>query len=463
METYQNELEQTAPEAAGGTEPRTVKKKKKGFLKFFLGVVTGILLSLFGCFLYRGTVSVTLPGVGVATIALPTYYLFHGGKRQSPDYTETVRKMKEIRSYLDMSYYYDLDEQELEDAVCLGMMYGLEDKYAEYYSAEEYEKKLTSLSGVFSGIGVTVQTDPASGYILVLEVLPNTPAERAGLRRNDLIMAADGTDLKGMELEEATSQHLMGEAGTSVSLKILRDKEELELSVERAMIDKVTVRSSMLAGTGLAYIRITGFDGKTLDAFKKAVDDAEAAGAKGIVMDLRQNLGGDMIVCVNMLDYLLKDNIGTWLNDANRTACHGQTLLLEVRSKGGSSYYYSAADGHSVDLPFLILTDEYTASAGEIFTGVLRSYGSRALGTKTYGKGIVQGVYTLFDMSGIKFTTAEYLLPDGSRIHEKGIEPDIVLEPSEEILKHGINSLAPDLETDNQLAEAVRLLREEGR
>ena len=209
----------------------------------------------------------------------------------------------------------------------------------------------------------------------------------------------------------------------------------------------------------IGYISVSTFNQTTGDAFVTAVDTlVEEKKVKGLVIDLRGNLGGDMNICLQMLDYLLPDDLDSY--DINAEPDHaGDTLLLYIQYREDEKRdYYYAADGHECKLPIVIITDGKSASASEIFTGVMKEYGYKSLGTRTFGKGIVQELYNLRDGSAIKFTIGEYLLPAAYHVHKNGVEPDIMVEPSETLQKVGRSELEPDIRTDNQLNAAVREL-----
>ena len=433
------------------------QKQKKHNWKFFVGALTGILLTVVCWFLYRGYFAVNVPGLGVITVTLPTYQVFHRSDPGKVDTEEVKRKIREVESYLDDEYLYGVDGKKLEDGVFAGMIASLneEDPYAAYYSKEDYAEQLNDWKGTYSGVGIVVSLDEETGGIRVVRVM-NGPAMEAGIKAGDIIIKAGGTDLRGMDLDQATSAYIKGEEGTFVDLSVLREGEELPFHVERRKIDSTSVYHSFIENDGkkYGYLYVSQFAGNTLAPFADAVDEFILKGAEGLIVDLRDNPGGDMNVCLDMVDYLLNDNLTLYTKELDT----GRTLLLSVEERSGNASRYFAGDGHEADLPVIILVNEYSASASEIFTGVMRSYGYEVLGTTTYGKGIVQTVRMLYDMSGIKYTSAEYVLPDSERIHGIGITPDYVVEPSEEFLKTGADPDHPDPETDNQLAEAIRIL-----
>lgn len=439
-------------------------KEKKHNWKFFAGIAIGMVLMVAGWFLYKGYYTMNLPIVGMVTVKLPTYSLFHNDDPEKIDQKELIRKVDEIEHYLDSEYIYERDSKKLLDAACEGIFNGLkgEDPYADYYSAEEYKSSLESWQGKYKGIGVYITKDEVTGGMQVVRPIPGGPAEEAGIRNGDIIIKADDFDIRGLSLDDAADNHIKGEVGTSVKLTILRGTEEIEMMVERRELDSETVFPSVIEydGRTYGYVYISQFEGSTYDNFIKTVDSFTGKSVDGMVIDLRDNPGGDMNVCLNMADYLLPDDIGTYTGSEASTLKTGRTLLLTIRTKTSGDSCYYGIDGHSNDIPVIVLVNENSASASEIFTGVMMSYGYPSLGKITYGKGIVQTVRMLYDMSGIKYTSGEYILPDSSRIHGKGITPEFIVEESEEFLEKGADAENPDPEIDNQLCEALKILGE---
>lgn len=440
------------------------RKEKKHNWKFFAGIAIGMAVMVLGWFLYKGYYTLNLPVLGVVTIKLPTYYMFHEKEPGKIDQKELIRKVDEIEHYLGEEYLYDLDSENLLDGACEGIINSLhdDDPYSEYYSAEEYKESLQNWKGRYKGIGVYVSIDEDTGGVLVVRVVAGGPAEEAGIKNDDIIIKADDFDLRGLELSDAADNHIKGEVGTTVKLTVLRDGEEMEFVVERREIDSQTVFPSIITfeGRNYGYVYVSTFEGSTYDNFIKAVDSFEEQNVDGMVIDLRDNLGGDMNVSLNMADYILPDDIGTYTGSESSTLKTGRTVLLTIHMKSGGDSCYFCIDGHKSDIPAVVLVNENSASASEIFTGVMKSYGYPTVGTTTYGKGIVQTVRMLYDMSGIKYTSGEYVLPDSSRIHKVGITPEFVVEESEEFIEEGADAENPDPEIDNQLCEALKILGE---
>ena len=427
---------------------------------FFSGLLSGILLTLVLVFFYVGRWFVPVPYYGTVVITLPTYELFHALPEGSVDLGLVGQKLRVIEGYLEDEYYYKRDPALLTDGMYYGYMAGLtwDDPYAAYFSAESYEETSNDFNNVYIGIGVTVSTDPVTGGLQVLDVTSGGPASEAGLLAGDIILTADGTDLTGMTLDEASANHIKGPEGSSVVLGILRGEEELEITcVRRPVKLRDSVCSTIIRngdGTKTGYISVEKFNSSTGYEFSSAVMNLSDRKADSLVIDLRDNVGGEVNICLEMLDYLLPDK-------DTRYSTTEKSLLLSFEEKDSKKEYFYAGDGSEVKLPIVILTDERSASAAEIFTGVMQSYGYKSVGTKTFGKGIFQTVLQLGDGSAIRFTSGEYVLPDGRKIHGTGIAPDVEAAPDETLEAEGFDPENPDPSRDNMLREALNILSEE--
>lgn len=448
-----------AKEAGTGTEADG-KKKKHRHSGFIRGVAAGIAVTLAASVLYKGYIYLPVGKSGELLIKLPYYDSLHGSSESgSIDKTEISRKLTEISNLLDRNYLYDEDPQRIGDGMFTGLIYGLsgDDDYAAYYSASNYNNEKKSLKGSYVGIGVSVTKDEASGGVLVGDVTAGGPAESAGIQAGDIFLEADGTDLTGLTLDECVDL-ISGEEGTEVKLKLLRDGEESEISVKRETIKEISVRYQVIPKTNIGYLSVSSFTPATEQDYYAAMDElSENEQVDGIIIDLRNNGGGDMNVALRMVDSILKDK----QDDGS------DTLLLKIEDKKGEQEEFSAEDGVSEDIPIVILVNGHSASASEIFSGVLKDYGYEVIGSKTFGKGIVQSIYTLSDGSAVKFTTDYYLLPDGQRIHGVGIEPSIPVDfaeydgVNEDSVNYADGSTGPDFEQDIQLKTALDNIMEQ--
>nr|WP_243458168.1 S41 family peptidase [Sporosarcina sp. Te-1] len=364
----------------------------------------------------------------------------------------TVNERKEFKKFYDAydevkkNYYDDVDEEKMIDGAINGMIESLGDPFSDYLNEQEAQQLNESISSSFEGIGAEIQE--ANGYIKVVSPIKNSPAERAGLLPNDLIMAVDGKSIHGMSSSEAVLL-IRGEKGTTVTLSVRRGEaaEPFDVKIERDIIPVETVYAEML-GDGIAHIQITSFSEHTYDELLTALDDMEKEGMKGLVVDVRQNPGGMLSTAIDISDLFVQEG-------KNLFQYEGKDAMPEV---------YVASDGKKVKVPVTLVVDDGSASASEILAGAMKeSAHIKLIGIKTYGKGTVQTPKDMKDGSNLKLTTAKWLTPDGNWIHNKGIEPDIevpypsyaslpYLDPSEE-MKNGM--VSPTVQAAEEMLEAV--------
>ena len=330
-----------------------------------------------------------------------------------------------------------MDDEDLGQGLDKGLLEGVGDTYTAYYTPEEYESLMVSATSSLSGIGVVLQQDPDTLQVTVAHVYEGSPAEKAGILANDSVVQVEDIRANTMELSELVT-HIRGEKGTVVHLKLYRKGESgyLDVEVTRDIVDVPTVSGEMLQDD-IGYIMIVEFGEKTGEEFAKEVTELEKQGMKSLIVDLRDNPGGMVNSVTEILDQILPEGVTVWTQDKN----------------GNKKEYTS--DAACMDYPMAVLINGNSASSSEIFAGAIRDYKYGTLiGTKTFGKGIVQSIRKLSDGSAIKLTTAKYFTPNGENIHGEGIEPDIELE---------YEYLDPDAEKydkmdDNQILKAIEVL-----
>lgn len=309
-----------------------------------------------------------------------------------------------------------------------GLAKGTHDKHTVYLDKEDMKELEMHTSSTYSGIGLLL--DFSDGKVLkVGATMEGQPAEAAGLQKGDQILAIDGTPISDIEKEEVAN-HIRGEAGTFVVLRILRSGEEQEISIERKTIVMPTVRGKMLDDS-VGYIRLTQFAEKTVDEFTKIYEDLQAKGMKRLVLDLRDNPGGLITTAQGIGQYLIPK---------------GPIVTVQTR-KGRNSAYMSRGD-HSL-IPLVVLINGNSASASEIIAGAVQDTKSGIIvGTKSYGKGTVQSVVQGLDEEGLKITIARYHTPNDRVIDGIGIIPDEIVEPSK-----------ANPEEDVQLEQAIEIVK----
>ena len=314
-----------------------------------------------------------------------------------------------------------------------GLMENIGDKYSEYYTKEEFDQLLEESSGEYAGIGVQIVMND-DGFVEVYKVFKDSPAEEAGIQLKDLIVEASG--VRDFEDLDALVSLVRGEKGSTVDLVIERNGEEIPMTVERRSIVTDSVYGEMLDDE-VGYIQIAEFNTATIQQFRDIVDSLLEQGMKKVIMDLRSNPGGDYDSVVAVCDRVLPEGI-----------------IVTVEDKQGGMITENS-DADCLDIPIVLLVDQNTASAAELFTMALRDYGmAQVVGTTTYGKGLVQSLFRLPDGSGLRFTTEKYYGPAGNWIQDTGIEPDYVVEFPEEVYEDGIIFL----EEDVQMKKAAELL-----
>lgn len=403
--------------------------KKKLTRRYLFGMLTGVLATI-----------VLLVGVVIG-------FLFVGSRNgrvlqntaQSSELLSdpVVQKLEKLNAIIDAYYYKtDVDYDQRADGLYKGLMESLGDPYSVYYTEEELIELRNDTQGIYYGIGAYVSMDTSLNLPRISGVMEGTPAEEAGLMANDIIYEINKESTAGLTLEEVVGK-IKGEQGTTVHLTLVRDGEAdyVELDVMRRQVEVPTV-STKLLDDGIGYIRITEFDTVTADQFKEGMAELRAHNIKGLILDLRGNPGGSLDTVVNIGDQLLPK---------------GKIVYTKDRNGEGEEYYSSGE--HELDIPLVVLVDQYSASASEILAGAIKDYQIGTLvGVTTYGKGIVQSILDLKDGTAVKLTVSSYYSPNGINIHGVGIEPDIVCEFDSE-------AYAAD-KTDSQLDKGIEVLKE---
>nr|WP_026890647.1 S41 family peptidase [Lacrimispora aerotolerans] len=373
------------------------------------------------------------------------------------DLNQITSKIQTIQAVIDKYYLFDEDTSDVEDWIYKGMLSGLGDPYTVYYTADEYNKLKEDTSGEYCGIGVMVSQSAETGIITITKVFEGTPGAQAGILPGDLLYKVGDQEVTGMDLELVVKDHIKGEEGTPVTITVLRKDtgKYIDMTMERRQITVPTVEHEMLADK-VGYISVSQFDSVTADQFKGAIDDLEKQGMKKLVVDLRNNPGGIVDSVVSMLDYILPDNLDIKGDPNLVRKKKDKTLLVYMADKNGKGEQYYAKDGHQIDVPMAVLVNGQSASASEVFSGALKDYGrAKLVGTKTFGKGIVQTLFPLDKGTAIKMTVAHYYTPNGFDLHKKGLEPDVPVELKEELK----TKIKIEHEEDNQLMEAIKALK----
>jgi carboxyl-terminal processing protease len=319
---------------------------------------------------------------------------------------EKWQKLFFIKEQLDQYYDGTIDEDAMLEGAIKGMTESLKDPYTVYFNKQEYEDFNTQTEGNYSGVGLQVKAD--GDNIIVVGLFDESPAKKAGILPNDVIEKVDDTSVSGSELEKAVSL-MKGESGTTVKLTLYRQsKGEFEVTLTRAQINIETVKGEMI-DSQVGLIEVTMFDDNTSQNFKNKLNELKGQGMKSLILDLRGNPGGLLNECVSMAsNFIEKDKV-----------------IVSTIDKYNSKKEYKSEGGDFIGMPLVILTDQGSASASEIFAGAIRDYKIGTLvGTTTYGKGVVQTILDIGDATAIKVTVSKYYTPSGENINKTGIKPD---------------------------------------
>lgn len=376
----------------------------------------------------------------VTSISLYTYFTKNpitislGNK----DTNKISNKLEQYREIIDKYYLGEVDETKLQEGAIKGYVEGLGDPYTEYISKEDMEDYLDDTMGNFVGIGIYMIKNTQYDRIQVLSTIKGSPAEKAGIQAGDFIISVDGVEYKANDMTTA-SNNIKGEEGTKVTVELLRGTQTVKYELTREKVKVNQVEGKVLSNN-IGYIQFTSFDETTAKDFKVKYEELAKQGIQSLIIDLRNNGGGIVDQALEIADYVaVKDSV----------------LLYEV-DKNNKETVKKAKTDPIINMPIIILTNENTASASEILAGALKDLGkAKIVGTKTYGKGVIQQILKLNDGSGLKITIEEYQTPNRNKINKVGIEPDEKVE-----LPDSVESVLNVKESeDTQLQKAIEMLK----
>ena len=348
----------------------------------------------------------------------------------------TYEKLAQIDKIVRSQYYGDINEKYLMDSIAKGYVQGIQDKYALYLTAEQYQLQLEETEGKTVGIGIDTICD-TSGYMLVTQVYGESSAEMAGIQMNDLILQVDDVEVTAQTYEEAVAA-LEGEVGTKVTLVLRRDNEDQEpLELTRRKVEIPTVYYNVV--DNIAYIQIAEFADATPSQFNRAIDDVIQQGALGIVFDVRSNPGGTIDSVSQVLDRLLPEGD-----------------IVSATYRDGTTEVLAVSDAQQLEMPMAVVVNEETASAAELFAQALWDYEkAKTVGVTTYGKGLMQTIYRLDDGSALDITVAKYNPPKSPNFDGVGVIPDYEVELTQE---QKLMQDQLDQDTDPQLRKAQEVV-----
>ena len=385
------------------------------------------------------TTSFTLAIVFSAFILFALYTVFIKGSNTATSNIFTQEQMERLEyaaSLIDKNYLYEYDTDAMIDGAISGMVKGLGNKFTYYQTEEEYQESLQSGKSDYVGIGVHLTYDEETDVIRVLGTMPDSPAEKAGIKGGDLIFQVDDLIITADTYYDGVN-NIRGEEGTDVKIRVKRGDEILEFTITRQKIQENNVTSEIIDGIG--YIRIFAFDNDIYKQFRTAYDEIANQGISGLVIDLRNNPGGYVDDTLKILDMFV-----------------GEEDVLRLVDKNGKEKVYSTTDAENIDIPLAVIVNQNSASASEIFASIVMELNrGEVFGTQTFGKGVVQYVLRIKDHGSIDCVAAQYFTPSGVVIQDNGITPTNVVEVDEEYKN---NTFIPR-DKDAQLQGALEYIK----
>lgn len=363
-----------------------------------------------------------------------TKYVILPNKSNNEISTEIAR----LKAIIDKYYLGEVNEQDLIDGALQGYVWGLDDEYSEYIPKKDVEEFSTNTNGNYEGIGIYYGRLVENNKVVVISPIKDTPAYEAGILPGDLIIKINDEEIGDNESLDEISSKIKGKEGTQVKLTILRGDETKEFTIERKKIRLHYIDAEVFENN-IGYMQFISFDEGTAKEFKEKYEELKNEGIRALIIDLRFNGGGIVQEATEIADSILKKD----------------STIVKIIDKNRKEEIIKAKTDDIIDLPIIILANSYTASASEILTGALRDNGvAKVVGETTYGKGVIQNVFTLKSGAALKITTSEYITPNGNKINKIGINPDLEVKLPEEYQK----KISIQRENDTQLQKAIEML-----
>lgn len=412
-------------------EIKETKKRRKLRWKWIAIVAAILIVTNFAAFFVGTKAAMAIPGMGVSNKDIAK-------SLEGISDVSKFKKLFQVRDVLYKLYDGEINEDTLVEGAIKGMTNSLNDPYTVFMNKKEFSDFNERNEGNYVGVGLQVAAKDED--IVVIAVFNDSPAEKAGIKPGDKIKKVAGTDVGGKDLEKAVALMKNGKAKEKVDMTLYREGKGLYTTeVYRDTIVMQTVAGEMIEGN-IGYIQISMFDEHTGDAFTKKLQELKDSGAKGIILDLRQNPGGLLKECINVVsNFVEKDKV-----------------ITSTIDKYNKETKYNSKGGIAIGMPLVVLTDENTASASEIVAGAVRDYDIGTLiGTTTFGKGVVQTVLGMDEGTGLKVTISKYYTPNGENIHKKGIAPHIEVTIPKEIQEKGLTR-----SNDSQFNKALEAIKD---
>lgn len=335
-------------------------------------------------------------------------------------------KLLGLENVIESEYYQKVSEEDLIDGALKGLFEGLNDPYSQYYTSDEFQTLKEQTSGSFVGIGVYIGVNSENDKITIISPIEGSPAQKSGIKSGDVVVKVNRKSIESKTVDEVIKQ-IKGKENTTVNLTVERDGKEIDFDITRKTIVTKSV-SSEVKEDNIGYLRITSFDENTYKEFKENLSNLKEKGIKGLVIDLRDNPGGLLDVCVDIADDLI-----------------GEGTIVYTKDNSGKKEYYKS-DKNELDMPMAVLINGGSASASEILTAALVDNNKAvAIGETSFGKGLVQSVKGLKDGTGYKLTTAQYFTPNDNYINGKGITPKIQEKDKNKQLKLAIEYIQEEI------------------
>jgi len=382
---------------------------------------------------------ITFVGANYVSVAIGDKVLISSRENELLKEFSKVFIVKDIlkREYVDND---KIDEKKLVEGAVAGLVQGIGDPYTQYMTAEEFAATNEQMEGEYAGVGLVVTME--NDKVIVVSPIEDTPGDRAGIMSGDIIIGVDDQMITNKKLDEVVAM-MKGKPGTQVKLTILKagTTTPVDITITREKIVLNPVKSQMLSDN-IGYIKITTFHQQNVaSSFHDALEGLKRKGYKGLILDLRDNGGGLLTECVKVADEILGEG----------------PIVYTIDNKGRKEV--ETSDKNQIDVPLVVLVNGGTASASEIVSGAVKDTKAGTLvGTKTFGKGLVQSVVPLtFDNSAVKVTIARYYTPSGVSIQGTGIEPDIVVDLPDELKRKAELTRSEDI----QLNKAIEVLKQQ--
>lgn len=350
---------------------------------------------------------------------------------------DELEELVQVYDSISENYYHKVNKKSLIDSAIEGMIGSLDDPYSVFLDKNESTKFNEAISGEYVGIGATVTFN--EDKVQVIEILDSSPAKKAGLKKNDIILKIDGHDLRNKSLSEITNM-IRGEKNTKVNLLIKRGDKEKKIEIVREDIEIDSIESKIIERDNqkIGYLSIDTFASNSYQQFKQKLEKLEKQKINSLIIDVRDNPGGHLVQATNIIELFLKKG----------------KILYQIEQKGKNQKMYDQTSEHR-KYKVVVLTNHSSASASEILASSLKENNQAiVVGEATYGKGTVQKAYQLSSGNTIKYTTQKWLTAKGKWINEKGVSPDYEISLDEEYIKN------PVFENDNQLNKALEILIE---